>query len=215
MNANILYNATVKYYTKNGASTLDSCGVSSAGKGVTLAISGLADSPELIKLWYLRAPGESATGYIYLKDIVDIRTCALNDGAAQNAVRLTGKKGELHILLVKTPVLARDLADKLNAIGKEYLEANREFAEKLQLPEPEDARMEVPTAEPALSPADRKKKALHGLGIVLQTIGYFLLIGMVGTLINGGSHTDWTGVGFGILAMAVFIIGGIVLTKKN
>jgi len=215
MSTKNLYSAMVKYYTKNGASTLDSCGVSSAGKGVILTISGQADSPELINLWYLRAPGESATGYIYLKDIVDIRTCALNDGAVQNAVRLTGKRGELHILLVKTPVLARDLAEKLNAIGKEYLEANRELAEKLQLPEPEDVRMEVPTVEPALSAADRKKKALHGLGIVMQGIGYLMLIGLIGTLLNSGSHTDWTGVEFGILALAGLIIGGTVLTKKN
>ncbi len=215
MNANNLYSATVRYYTKNGASTLDSCGVSSAGKGVTLAISGLADSPELIRLWYLRAPGESATGYIYLKDIVDIRTCALNDGAVQNAVRLTEKKGGLHILLVKTPVLARELAEKLNAIGKEYLEANHEFAEKLQLPEPDEVRMEVPTAEPALSAADRKKKTLHGVGIVMQGIGYLMLLGMISAFINSGGNTDWTGVEFGILALAGLIIGGIVLTKKN
>ena len=215
MNVNNLYSETVRYFTKNGASPLESCGVSSAGKGVILTISGLADSPKLMNLWYLRSPGESATGYIYLTDIVDIRTCSLNESAVQNAVRLTGKRGELHILKVKTPVLARDLAEKLNVIAKEYLEANREFAEKLQLPGPEDVRMEVPTAEPALSAADRKKKALHVLGIVMQVIGYFMLIGLIGTLVNSGSHTDWTGVEYGILALAGLIIGGTVLTKKN
>ena len=215
MNANNLFSTSGKYYTQNGASTLNSCGISSAGKGIVISISSLADSPERINLWYLRVPGESAMGYLYFTDIVDIRTCALNEGAAQNAVRLTGKNGELYILQVKTPVLAQNLADKLNEIGKEYLEANREFAGKLHLPEPDEARVVVPTAEPALSAADRKKKVLHGLGIVMQTIGYLMLIGMIGTFMNGGGKTDWTGAEFGILALAVLIIGGIILTKKN
>ena len=146
---------------------------------------------------------------------MDIRTCARNESAVQNAVRLTGKKGELHTLLVRTPVSARDLAEKPSVIAIEYLEANRELAERLPLPEPDDARMEVPTAEPALSAADRKRKALHVLGIVMQAIGYFMLIGLIGTLVNSGSHTDWTGVEYGILALAALVIGGTVLTKKN
>ena len=215
MSAKNLFTISGKYYTQHGAATLNSCGISSAEKGIAISFSGLSDSPERINLWYLRAPGESATDYIYLKDIVDIRTCAFNESTVQNAIRLTGKNGELYILQVKTPVLAHELSEKLNAIGKEYLEANRELAETLQLPEPDVTQIEVPTVKPALSAADRKKRTLHGLGIVLQTIGYFLLIGMVGTLVNDGSHADWTGVGFGILAMAVFIIGGIALTKRN
>ncbi|NLI52884.1 MAG: hypothetical protein GX417_01010 [Clostridiales bacterium] len=215
MSAKNLFSTSGKYYTQNGAATLNSCGISSAGKGVTIAFSGLADSPERMNLWYLRAPGESATDYLYFKDIVDIRTCAINQGAAQKAVRLTGKNGELYILEVKTPALARDLADKLNAIGKEYLEANREFAEKLPLPEPDDAQVTVPTVEPAVSAGDRKKKALHVLGIVMQTIGYLLLAGLISAFFNDGGNTDWTGVGFGILALAALIIGGTVLTKKN
>ena len=171
--------------------------------------------PERINLWYVRAPGDSTTDYLYFKDIVDIRTCAINGGAAQNAIRLTGKNGELYILEVKSPTLARDLADKLNAIGKEHLAANRELAEKLQLPEPDAVQVAIPNAEPAASAADRKKKALHVLGIVMQTIGYLLLAGMVSAFLNDGGNTDWTGVWFGIIALAALIIGGTVLTKRN
>lgn len=215
MSSRDLYSTNGKFYTLNGAAPLYSYGISSAEKWVSIAFSGSADLPERINLWYVRAPGDSVTDYLYFKDIVDIRTCAINGGAAQNAIRLTGKNGELYILEVKSPTLARDLADKLNAIGKEHLAANRELAGELQLPEPDAVQVAVPNAEPAASAADRKKKALHVLGIVMQTIGYLLLIGIVSAFLNGGGNTDWTGVWFGIIALAALIIGGTVLTKRN
>lgn len=215
MSSKNLYSTNGKFYTRNGAAARYSYGISSAEKWISISFSGSADLPERINLWYVRAPGDSATDYLYFKDIVDIRTCAINGGAAQNAIRLTGKNGELYILEVKSPILARDLADKLNAIGKEHLAANRELAEKLQLPEPDAVQVAIPNAEHAASAADRKKKAFHVLGIVMQTIGYLLLAGMVSAFLNDGGNTDWTGVWFGIIALAALIIGGTVLTKRN
>ena len=215
MSSRDLYSTNGKFYTLNGAAPLYSYGISSAEKGISIAFSGSADSPERINLWYVRAPGDSTTDSLYFKDIVDIRTCAINGGAAQNAIRLTGKNGELYILEVKSPILAQNLADKLNAIGKEHLAANRKLAGELQLPEPDAVQVTVPNAEPAACAADRKKKALHVLGIVLQTIGYLLLIGIVSAFLNDGGNTDWTGVWFGIIALAALIIGGTVLTKRN
>ena len=215
MSSRDLYSTNGKFYTLNGAAPLYSYGISSAEKGISIAFSGSADSPERINLWYVRAPGDSTTDSLYFKDIVDIRTCAINGGAAQNAIRLTGKNGELYILEVKSPILAQNLADKLNAIGKEHLAANRKLAGELQLPDPDAVQVTVPNADPAASAADRKKKAFHVLGIVMQTIGYLLLAGMVSAFLNDGGNTDWTGVWFGIIALAALIIGGTVLTKRN
>jgi hypothetical protein len=99
--------------------------------------------------------------------------------------------------------------------GKEYLEANRELAENLQLPDEDAAQITIPKADPAAQATDRKKKVLHVLGIIMQAFGYLLLIGMVSAFINDGGNTDWTGAGFGILALAALIIGGTILTKQN
>ena len=224
MSSKNLFSVTGKYYTQNGAVTLYSCGISSANKGLTVCFSCTADAPESINIWYLRAPGESATDRIYFKNIVDIRTCALNDTTVQNAVRLTGKKGELHILQLKTPIQAQNLADTMREIGKVYLEANREFAENLQLPEKNiEQNTSATTADkvviakedPAETTTNRKKNALHILGIVMQSIGYLLLIGLIGAFTSDGGNTDWSGVGIGIVAMIALIIGGTVLTKRN
>jgi len=86
---------------------------------------------------------------------------------------------------------------------KEYLEANRELAENLQLPDEDAAQITIPKADPAAQATDRKKKVLHVLGIIMRAF------------INDGGNTDWTGAGFGILALAALIIGGTILTKKN
>ena len=210
-----LYSTSAKFYTQNGAAQLHSCGISSAEKGIAVACSGSSDTPERMNLWYLRAPGESATEYLYFKDIVDIRTCALNEGAAQNTVRLTGKNGELYLLEIKTPALALDLANRLSAIAKEHLEANRALAKELQLPQPEAVPAAMPQARPVLSAGERKKKALHILGIVLQTIGYLLLFAMFSAFISDQGNTDWSGVGLAALAAVVLVIVGNVLTKKK
>ncbi len=53
------------------------------------------------------------------------------------------------------------------------------------------------------------------MGIIMQAIGYLLLIGMASAFINDGGNTDWTRAGFGILALAALIIRGTILTKKN
>jgi hypothetical protein len=215
MGSNNLYSTSAKYYTQNGAPPLVSCGISSAEKGIAVACSGLADTPERMNLWYLRAPGESATEYLYFKDMVDIRTCALNEGAAQNAVRLTGVNGELYLLEIKTAVLAQKLADRLNTVAQEYLAANRERAQNLQLPE----RVVIPTADPKtkteMTEEMRKGKTLQILSLVLQTIGYLLLLMMFGALINDRGNTDFTGIGFAALAAVGCIVVGVALKKKS
>jgi len=45
--------------------------------------------------------------------------------------------------------------------GKDYLEANRELAENLQLPDEDAAQITIPKADPAAQATDRKKKVLH------------------------------------------------------
>ena len=215
MSSKNLYSTSAKYHTQNGAAQLVSCGISSAEKGVAVACSGSMDTPERMNLWYVRVPGESATEYLYFKDIVDIRTCALIEGAAQNAVRLTGKNGELYLLEIRTPALALDLANRLNAIAKEYLAANREFAEKLQLPELTILPPPSPKVKPVLSAAERKAKTMKILSIVSQTIGYLLLFAMFSALINDSGNTDWSGAGGAALAAIVLIIVGFVLKKKS
>ncbi len=215
MNKKILYSTSAKYYTQNGAAQLVSCGISSAEKGVAVACSGSIDTPERMNLWYVRVPGESATDYLYFKDIVDIRTCALSEGTAQNAVRLTGKNGELYVLEIKTPALALDLANRLNAIAKEYLTANRELAEKLQLPELTMMPPPSPKVKPVLSAAERKMKTLQNLGRILSTTGTVFLLLLLITFLNDRGHSDWSGVEFGVLAGIVLIIVGTVLVKKS
>jgi len=210
-----LYHTSAKYHTQNGAAQLLSCEISSAEKGVAVACSGSADTPERMNLWYVRVPGESATEYLYFKDIVDIRTCALNEGAAQNTVRLTGTNGELYLLEIRTPALALDLANRLNAIAKEFLTANRELAEKLQLPELAAIPAASPKVKPVLSAAERKMKTLQNLGRILYTTGYVFLILLFITFIYDRGHTDWSGVEFGVLAGIILIIVGIVLKKKS
>ncbi len=42
--------------------------------------------------------------------------------------------------------------------GKEYLEANRELAENLQLPDEDAAQITIPKADPAAQATDRKKR---------------------------------------------------------
>jgi hypothetical protein len=215
VNTKNLYSTSAKYYSQNGAAQLHLCGISSAEKRIAVACSGSADTPERMNLWYVRAPGDSATEYLYFKDIVDIRTCALNEGAAQNTVRLTGTNGELFLLEIKTPALALDLANRLNAIAKEYLAANRELAEKLQLPELVVVPPTSPKVKPVLSAAERKTKTFQILSLVLQTIGYFLLALMFIAFLSDQGNTDWSGVGFAALAAVVLIVVGIVLKKKN
>lgn len=61
----------------------------------------------------------------------------------------------------------------------------------------------------------RSKKFLRILGIVMQTIGYLLLLGVAGAFMNDGGNTDWTGIGFGLAALVALIIVGTILTKKN
>jgi hypothetical protein len=223
MGSNTLFSVSGKFYTLDGAASLLSCGSSSAKKGVSVAFSGLADAPDRMNIWYLRAPGDSATMDLHFRDIVDIRTCALNESAAQNAVRMTGKNGELYILEMKSSALSQNLANKLCAIGKEFLDANRDMAKQLSFPEQgaqESSaafaeRVMVPTAAAAAAAPERKKKFLHVLGIVLQTIGYLLLFGMVGAFFNDSGHTDWTGAGVGLVALITLVVVGTVLTKKN
>ena len=223
MSSKNLFSVTGKYYTQNGAATLYSCGINSAEKGITIAFSCAADKPEDINIWYLSAPGEGETERLYFKNLVDIRVCALNDSTVQNAVRLTGKKGELYILRLKTPAQAQDLANRMYEIGKAYLEANREFAEKLQLPEksaeqgdcgaPVD-KVVLAKANPAEKTKNREYGFQHILGVIMQGIGYLLLLGMAGAILNDSGNTDWSGVGIGIVAMIALIIGGTVLVKK-
>lgn len=215
MGSNNLYSTSAKYYTQNGASPLQSCGISSAEKGVAVACSGSADTPERMNLWYVRAPGESATEYLYFKDMVDIRTCALNEGASQNTVRLTGVNGELYLLEIKTAALAQNLTDRLNAIAQEYMAANRERVQNLQLPEVVPIPAAGPKAKAEMSPEMRKRNTLHALGVIFQTIGYLLLFMLFVALINDRGNTDFTGAGFAALAAVVSILVGIVLKKKS
>lgn len=60
-----------------------------------------------------------------------------------------------------------------------------------------------------------KGKFLHILGIVMQTIGYLLLIGVVSAFLGDGGSTDWSGIGFGLVGLAALIVVGTILTKKN
>ncbi len=219
MCAKSLFTANGKYFTQNGAPALQSCGISSADKGVAVALSAQPDTPERMNIWYLRAPGDSAMHYLYFRDLVDIRVCALLDGGAQQGVRLTGKNGELHVFDMKSPLMAQNLLQKLLPLAKGALEENRAIAQQLNLPQ-EDAPVFLSVAAkeeqtPEKKAAERKKNGLHILGIVLQGIGYLLLIGMIGACINDQGGTDWSGAWIGVLVFIGLIIGGTVLAKKN
>ena len=218
MGSKRLFTANGKYYTQNGAPMLQSCGISSAEKGVAVALSAMPDTPERMDIWYLRAPGDSAMHYLYFKDIVDIRTCALN-GGIQSAVRFTGKNGELHIFDMKTLVLAQNLVEKLRPLTRDALETNHSFAEQLNLKEQNAsdavAQVTLPNVDPAVRAVERKKNGRHILGIILQAIGYLMLIGMIGSCINDRGNTDWSGAWIGFVVFIGLIIGGTVLTKKN
>ena len=219
MCAKSLFTANGKYFTQNGAPTLESCGISSAEKGIAVALSAMPDTPDRMNIWYLRAPGDSAMRYIYFRDLVDIRSCALLDGGAQQGVRLTGKNGELHVFDMKSPVMAQNLIQKLLPLAKDALEANRAIAQQLNLPQDDAPVILSATAQaeqnPAAKAAERKKNGLHILGIVMQGIGYLMLIGMIGSCINDNGGTDWSGAWIGFLVFIGLIIGGTVLTKKN
>lgn len=67
MSSRDLYSTNGKFYTLNGAAPLYSYGISSAEKGISIAFSGSADSPERINLWYVRAPGDSTTDSLYFR----------------------------------------------------------------------------------------------------------------------------------------------------
>ncbi len=62
---------------------------------------------------------------------------------------------------------------------------------------------------------NRKGKFLHILGIVMQTIGYLLLIGVASAFFGDGASTDWSGIGIGLVGLAALIVVGTILTKKN
>ena len=213
MNTKKLYTKTAKLITQNGAPSLYSCGINSNVKGVPVSCSGDVETPERMDLWYMPAPGESSMSYLYLKDIVDIRTCALREGAAMDSVRLTRKNGELYILVLKTPAMAQEFADQLQIIAREMLAANRPLAEAMQLPEVEPVAEKG--AKLVMSAAERKTQTYLKLGIILRSIGYviggFILIAFIGDRGN----TDWTGIGFAILAAVVLIISGSILLKKK
>lgn len=224
MSSGNLVSVNGKFHTQNGAAPLNSCGVSSSEKGIFVALSVLANSPERMNIWHLHAPGDGTTEYLYFKNIIDVRTCALNEGSLRNAVRLTGTNGELYVLECKNPAQAQAFADNLSNIAKESLEANRGTAEGLQLfrrdpaaPSADTAadHVTIPDAGSSAKVTDRKGGFLRILGIVMQTIGYLVLVAMAGALFSDTGNTDWTGAGICLIAMIALIIGGNVLVKKN
>ena len=120
-----LISVSGRYFTFNGAKTIESCGTDSTKKGVPVALSVLVNTPERIDLWYLRDVGVGETDHLHFSDIADIRTCALNEGTAANAVRLTDKQGGLSVLVTKNPAEAQKTAQRLTELAGPNLEANR------------------------------------------------------------------------------------------
>lgn len=152
------YQANGVFYTLYGATALYSNGTSSLGKGVAVDFFGETDLPDRINIRYVRAPGDGAMHYLDIKDMVDIRTCALNGAANQNTLRMTGKKGELYLLEMKTSTQAQELNNILQEIGKETLVLNRTLAEELMPPEQDASRVMLPKPHPSSGGAERKKK---------------------------------------------------------
>lgn len=217
MSSKTLLSLNGKLHTQNGAQAIHCCGASSDVKDAPVGFSVPADSPDHVNIWYLRSVGEGATEYLSLKSIADIRACSVNSDAVRNAVRLTGTNGELYVLRLKSQETALAAADTLRNLAGEYLQANREAAEKLGLTDdPQESAVQVtqPQVDPAAKAAQRKHRFLHGLGITLQTIGYLFLIAMFGALANDNGSTNWDGAILGALAMAAFIAVGVTLTKK-
>lgn len=65
------------------------------------------------------------------------------------------------------------------------------------------------------APKKKKHGFLYVLGIIIQTIGYLLALGMFSSYISDTGNTDWTGAWLGVVGFIVFIAAGILLTKKS